>query len=240
MTSYLLKDRPNFIRYRKKWITENRDSWLAARKKIEDINRLPLPDNCALEKADYTIFDLETTGFTAPLGDEIISIGALKFESNPLETYYSLVQSCKPVSPLVSSLTGLTEAETSKGAPFPEMLPQFLDFTQNRVLVAHPASFDVPFMEIMCRKWLLPEVKLPVLDSFQLAELLFPGKDNSLDGFLRRFHMPVIERHHALNDAKITAEIFSILLKEAAATKYKSLYSLIRETDAVARKRRRI
>lgn len=175
------------------------------------------------------------------MGDEVLSIGALYQEAGRSyvnNTFYSLIRTVKDVPPVITALTGLTSKEVELGEDFPIVLRQFLQFSQGTVLVAHPAGFDIPFLQEMCKKWKLPVIEPVVLDSINLAKLLYPGADNSLDRLLQKFHMPVIERHHALNDAVITAEVFQNLLEEADRKEYKVLEELMTECETAGAKRR--
>ncbi|SDN32306.1 3'-5' exonuclease [Alkalicoccus daliensis] len=230
-----------FRQYRNEWIENYPEEWELTEKLIRDFNAVKIDDSRKISQTTFTIFDIETTGFYAGLGDEMISIGALYLENGKAfvnNTFYSLVYAAKPVPEAVTEITGLTSAETNMGEDFPRVLRQFLQFTKNTVLVAHPASFDIPFLQTLCRRWKLPIIRPVVVDSFLLAKLLYPGADNSLDSLLQRFHMPVIERHHALNDAVITAELFQNLLDAAQEKNYHSLKELLKELNAAGRKRR--
>ncbi|WP_160058149.1 3'-5' exonuclease [Alkalicoccus saliphilus] len=240
--TYIKHDRPRFRHFQKEWINEHRDEWHLAREAVKQANTSAYPFEPDVEKAEFTVFDLETTGFSMHMGDEILSVGGVHFKKNQTdaEDFYSVVRSSKPIPPVVTKLTGLTDTDTREGEAFPSVLIKFLRFTHGRILSAHPASFDVPFLEAMCRRWNLPLLKMPVLDTAKLAALLYPGQDTSLEALLSRFQLAERQGHHALTDAKITAEVLQHLLEKAAEENYWSLPSLIKDTHRVAGKRRRI
>ncbi|TVP84306.1 MAG: 3'-5' exonuclease [Alkalicoccus sp.] len=239
--TYIKHDRPRFMHFRKEWIKKHKEEWYQAQETVKKVNAAAYPFERELEKAEFTVFDLETTGFSVHLGDEILSVGGVHFKKNQsdLNNFYSLVQASKPIPPVVTKLTGLTDAETREGEAFPSVLIKFLHFSHGRILSAHPASFDVPFLEVMCRRWNLPLLKMPVLDTAKLASLLYPGQDTSLEALLHRFHLPERQGHHALSDAKITAGVLQHLLEKAAEENYRSLPSLIKDTHRLPGKRRR-
>lgn len=242
LVAHAWTDRSRFRTYRDKWINEHEDEWRKTCQIIEKFNQTTVKTDRPVNEVTFTLFDIETTGFYVSLGDEILSIGALYHEAGKSyvnNTFYSLIYSVKPVPDSITALTGLTSKEAKMGEDFPIVLRKFLQFSNGTVLVAHPAGFDIPFLQAMCKRWKLPVFEPAVLDSINLAKLLYPGADNSLDRLLQRYHMPVIERHHALNDAVITAEVFQNLLQAAEEKGYSLLSELMEECSQAGAKRRR-
>ncbi|WLR52693.1 exonuclease domain-containing protein [Bacillus tianshenii] len=170
-----------------------------------------------LSNCTFTIFDLETTGFFPDLSDEIISIGAVKVKNLQViyeDTFYSVIKPLGSVPQHTEELTGLSRKEIHKGARFPLALHKFLAYSQNTILVAHPASFDINFLQKTIEKWGLPSFSPAYIDSLRLANWLHHSKNNYLDDLVARYHIQTRERHHALNDALMTAEIFTHLMEE--------------------------
>lgn len=168
-----------------------------------------------LFETTWTVFDLETTGFFPNLGDEIVSIGAIKLNVSEMkfeEHFYEVVSPICEVPNYIFDLTGLDEQQVRSGKLFPEAFLKFLQFSQNTILVAHPASFDVHFLQVMAKRWGLPKYKPLYLDSYFLANFLRPKQNNKLDPLVSYFGIEQKERHHALNDAQMTAEVFKKLL----------------------------
>ena len=171
--------------------------------------------NQSLMETTYTVFDLETTGFYPKLGDEIVSVGAIKLNVNEMkfpEHFYEIISPIGDVPDQIYSLTGLSEEQVNNGKSFDEVFSKFLNFSKGTVLVAHPASFDVPFLQVMAKRWQLPHFQPTFIDSYYIANYLRPKKNNKLDGLVSYFNVEHKERHHALNDAQMTAEVFTNLL----------------------------
>lgn len=165
---------------------------------------------------EFTVFDLETTGFFPDIGDEILSIGAIKIKEGHVlfdETFYKVVKPIHTVSKATRKLTGLTTEDLVRGTPLPDAIQDFLTFSQGSILVAHPASFDISFLRKVLHKWELPPFETVYVDSFLVANSLYPDEKNFLDQLVSRFNIPKRLRHHALYDAIMTAEIFIQLLK---------------------------
>ncbi|WP_273835213.1 3'-5' exonuclease [Guptibacillus sedimenti] len=163
----------------------------------------------------FTVFDLETTGFYPAIGDEVISIGAVKVdlvEGRILEeSFYRIVRPIKKVPRFVRQLTGLSIDEIRAGWTFIEAFEEFLSFSKGTTLVAHPVKFDVYFLQNLIQRWGLPDYLPPYLDSEALAKELFPRSNPQLDSLIRKLNIDRHERHHALNDAKMTAELLLVM-----------------------------
>ncbi|WP_175991427.1 PolC-type DNA polymerase III [Bacillus sp. Marseille-Q1617] len=164
----------------------------------------------------FTIFDLETTGFFPEVGDEIISIGAVKVSEGEMkedETFYKVIDPLQTVSRKTKKFTGLKRKDFKNGVTLPVGLKHFFEFSKGTILVAHPASFDINFLQKRLHKWELPSFQPEYIDSFALANALLERDDCYLDAMVKKFGINKKTRHHALNDAIMTAEIFEHLLK---------------------------
>lgn len=179
--------------------------------------RQPVMDQNNFTTNEFTVFDLETTGFFPDIGDEILSIGAIKIKEGHVKydkTFYKVVKPIHTVSKATKKLTGLSTEDLAKGASLPDAIQDFLKFSEGSILVAHPASFDMSFLRKVLHKWELPPFETVYVDSFLVANSLYPDEKNFLDQLVTRFNIPKRIRHHALYDAIMTAEIFIQLLKD--------------------------
>ncbi|WP_077621627.1 3'-5' exonuclease [Sediminibacillus massiliensis] len=171
-----------------------------------------------LGEVSFTIFDLETTGLIPDLGHEVISIGAIQLTGLKYcrkQTFHKIIRPIRPVSKRIKDLTGIDKSEIKNAGLFIEAFDKFLDYSKGSILVAHPAKFDIRFLKTMLKRWKLPDYEPLVVDSQSMAKWLYPGLDYQLDPLIRHFGINKLERHHALNDAIMTAELFELLLERA-------------------------
>lgn len=97
----------------------------------------------------YVVFDLETTGLNHRQ-DRIIEIGAVKVEHGRItERFSQLVDPQIPLQPEIVSLTGITNSDLAGKPTIDKVLPAFLSFAEDCLLVAHNATFDVSFIRRM-------------------------------------------------------------------------------------------
>ncbi len=163
---------------------------------------------------EYVAFDLETTGLDAR-NDQIIEIGAvLMKEGQEISRFNSFVDPHCAVDRKISELTGITPAML-KGAPdITEVLPEFLKFVGDRVLVAHNADFDTGFIRAACKR-LGYEYKFTDADTLILSQNLLPQlKRFSLDQVAAALSLPEFNHHRAADDALTCGMVFGRLLEK--------------------------
>lgn len=164
-----------------------------------------------------TVFDLETSGF-APHADDILSIGAVRVDGtfvNEQNTFYTLVKPRRPIPSVIVELTGITDELANTGAPLAEALIAFLKFAEDRVLIAHGTGHDKQFLNVAL--WETSRVRLThrVLDTMMIARWLRPGLGSyGLDEVLDAFGIGIAGRHHALQDALMTARLWASQVEE--------------------------
>ena len=92
--------------------------------------------------------------------------------------------------------------------PVEEVLPKFLDFVGDAVLVAHNAGFDVSFIEQNCRYQEIEKEFISV-DTVALARVLLPTLSKyKLNVVAKALNISLENHHRAVDDAQATAEIF--------------------------------
>jgi DNA polymerase-3 subunit epsilon len=176
---YILHDWHRFNYDKNKWIKQNNEHYQEIVHHLGQLNDSIDIGDQAISEVTFTVFDLETTGFFPEIGDEIISIGAMKINQKLIqfpESYYEVVSPVKMPSAKVRNLTGLDASQIRSGKPFPYAFLEFCEFSTNTAIVAHPASFDVNFFKEMTRRWGLPIYDPYTVDSFEMAKFLYPGK----------------------------------------------------------------
>ena len=156
----------------------------------------------------YVVFDIETTGFS-PVKNKIIEIGAVKVEHGVIvDRMDEFINPEVPIPFEIERLTGINDAMVMNAPTVDVILPRFLDFVGDAVLVAHNASFDVSFIrhnaELLGRS-----IEPTVLDTVTLARVLLPNLNRyKLDTVAKALHVSLENHHRAVDDAEATAGIF--------------------------------
>lgn len=160
----------------------------------------------------YVVFDLETTGLRADKC-KIIEIGAVKIQNETIvDTFSTLINPKESISYKIETLTGINNSMV-KGAPLiEEMLPKFLDFVGDAVLVAHNANFDVTFINNKAKEQGI-KTNFTVADTLTLSRMLIPDmKKFKLDAVAKKLGVILENHHRAVDDSMCTAKIFLKLI----------------------------
>ena len=174
----------------------------------------------------YVVFDLETTGLS-PIKDKIIEIGALKVVAGEIvDRFSTFVNPGRPIPYEVTRITKITDEMVLDSPSIEKVLPGFLDFIENSVLVAHNANFDVRFLEQNCRYQNL-EREFVSVDTLALARVLLPAISKyKLNNITNALKIPLENHHRAVDDAEATAKVFLKfieMLKERGITTLKGI-----------------
>src|SRR3954451_24833624 len=120
----------------------------------------------------FVVLDLETTGGSAAT-DAITEVGAAKFRGGEcLGTLATLVNPGRPIPPSITYLTGITEAMVLPAPTIDEVLPAFLEFAGDAVLVGHNVRFDMSFLQAALAGAGRPRAKHRAIDTCALARRL--------------------------------------------------------------------
>jgi len=163
-----------------------------------------------LARTAFCVVDLETTGGSPERGCAIIEIGAVRVDVNRrVECFGRLVNPRRPLPPFISRLTGITAAMLAAQPDIVDVLPDFLEFVGDRVLVAHNAPFDLAFLNAAMVNRFSRPLHQPHICTLRLARRLLPTlRRRGLDAVAAHFGIPLVDRHRALGDATVTTEIW--------------------------------
>ena len=156
----------------------------------------------------FVVFDLETTGFSNK-NDKITEIGAVKVKNFEIvDRFNELINPEKDISYKVQELTGITNDLIKDKPTIEEILPRFMEFVGDSVLVAHNAEFDIGFINQKCKEMNI-EFKNKSVDTLMLSRILLPHlKRFKLNNLTKELGVPLHNHHRAVDDAAATAQIF--------------------------------
>ncbi len=174
----------------------------------------------------YVVFDIETTGFS-PEKNRIIEIGAVKLrDGNIVDRFSTFVNPDVPIPFDIEKLTGINDSMVLGCPKIDVILPQFLDFCGDAVMVAHNAAFDIGFITYYAKKLGLRFFPT-VLDTVALARVLLPNLNRyKLDTVAKAVNVSLENHHRAVDDAEATAGIFAEFIKRFRAREIETLDGL--------------
>lgn len=161
----------------------------------------------------FVVFDIETTGLN-PKVSKIIEIGAVKIVNGEVvSTFSKFVNPQVPIPYNITKLTSITDDMVIGADTIEVVLPEFLEFVADSVLVAHNAGFDTKFIKKYAKD-MGRNVENTVIDTMTLAHILCPelGKF-TLDRICKHLGIKLENHHRAVDDAAATGDIFKRFLK---------------------------
>ncbi|KEI17037.1 PolC-type DNA polymerase III [Clostridium haemolyticum] len=177
----------------------------------------------------FVVFDLETTGFSSEY-DKIIEIGAVKIKNgNIIDSFSTFINPEIKIPYNITELTSITNDDVKNADTIDNVLPKFIEFCKDSVLVAHNANFDMSFIRKNCND-LSIDINYTVMDTVPLAKFLFPElKRYKLNTIAKHLGVSLENHHRAVDDAKATADILLCCFKLLDDMKITSLDSLNKE-----------
>ena len=193
---------------------------------VDDLKTVVVNSKNQSLQGDYVVFDIETTGFS-PVKNKIIEIGAVKVKNGVITDHFShFVNPQEPIPPNIESLTGITDRMVMEEPTIDVILPEFLKFCEDSVLVAHNADFDVSFIREKSAELGLP-FDATYIDTVLLSRFLITGISKyTLDSVAKYMGVKLTDHHRAVNDAQATAEIFVKFIPMLKAKEIETLDSL--------------
>ncbi|MDW3197017.1 MAG: 3'-5' exonuclease [Cytophagales bacterium] len=184
----------------------------------------------------YVVLDCETTGIAKK--DKIVSIGAVIVQNksialgNVLDIHLPITENSA-----AAAIHGEL-SDQSRERDIKQALPEILNFLSNHIIVGHHLPFDLGKLNKLYQLH-YPGFKLknPVLDTMTMMKRIDPvryernvaGSDSmQLDVLCKEFGILVENRHTALGDAYLTAQLFQKLLVKLKARGIDTMGNLLK------------
>ncbi len=206
---------------------------------VDDLKEIVTGDEGQDLNADFVVFDIETTGFS-PVNNKIIEIGAVKIRQGEITDRFSVfVNPGVPIPFEIEKLTSINDSMVMDAPPVEVILPQFLDFCRDAVLVAHNANFDMSFIMENAKRQGLSR-KFTFVDTLGIARVLLTHQaKHTLDAVAKTLSISLENHHRAVDDAECTAHIFlkfSAMLKERGAVTLSRINALGESSPDIIKK----
>jgi DNA polymerase-3 subunit epsilon len=187
---------------------------------VETLLRPGLEDadlDTPLSEVTFVVVDVETTG-TSPNLASLTEVAAARYRGGErLGTYQTLVRPDERIRPLVTVLTGISEAMVADAPRVGTVLPSLLEFVGPAVVVGHNVRFDLSFLNralVATGRDPLPNA---AVDTLALARRLVRDQvpDCKLGTLAAHLRLPHQPSHRALSDVLATGDLLHALLERA-------------------------
>lgn len=181
--------------------------------------------------SDYVVIDTETTGLDYEYCN-IIEVSAVKYSAGAIVGKFSSLVKPEPyevmnddgdwvaeyVDEFISGLTGITNEMLAEAPEPTEVLPKFLDFIGNSLLIGHNVNFDVNFLYDAAERYCGKKLSNDFIDTMRIARKLLPDlKHHRLSDVAAACGVAVTNAHRAEADCLTTAACYSALRDRALA-----------------------
>jgi len=178
---------------------------------------------------EYIVLDLETTGLSKHQ-HKITEIAAVKVKNNKIkDEFHTLVNPCTPIPSFITRLTGISNEMVQSAPKVNKVLPHFLNFLEDNVIVAHCATFDHGFISANTAKYLNKIFNNEKICTRKLATRLLPQlPSKKLSSICEHFNIQNLRAHRAMTDVLATNEVFSNFLKTLNKAEIKTKEDIIK------------
>ena len=185
-----------------------------------NFTKLNITEFTSISKSRYIAFDLETTGLDYG-SDAIVEIGAVLIENGVItKEYHQMIDPERPMPYEASAVNHITDDMLSGQPKIHQVLPAFLSFVGDDVLVAHNALFDMRFLAQAC---MVNRLRIPIVffDTMNLARYWPEAEDKKLISLASAAGIQIDEAHRALSDARAVADLIAATNQRRAESRKK-------------------
>lgn len=156
----------------------------------------------------YIAFDIETTGLR-PGDDEIIEIGALKVRDGKVQERFSeFIKPRLPIPGNITGITGISDDMVAGARNREQVIPDFLDFCEDDILIGHNILFDYSFVGNSAKSlgYTFERSGIDTLDIAREVHHDLPSR--SLGALCDHYRIVNAAAHRAYHDALATAKLY--------------------------------
>lgn len=164
-------------------------------------------------RQDYCIVDIETTGYN-PGWDEIIELCAIKVRNGQIEDkFVSLVKPNNTVPNYITEMTGITSEMVATAPSLKEILPHFINFIGEDIILGHNVTFDLNFISFETTRLFGQPFLNNYMDTLSLSrKVLTSASNHKLLILATEFSLP-LPAHRADADCITTKALYDLICK---------------------------
>ncbi|MFV9511048.1 exonuclease domain-containing protein [Tepidibacillus sp. LV47] len=191
-----------------------------------------------LSSIDYVVIDSETTGFFPDKGDEIISLSAVKITKGKISptVFFTYLSPTQPIPKKIIELTGIDEKVIAHAPKIEDVIQEFLTFIGQSWIVGFHISHDLTFLNDFLQKNYQRTMDRSVFEIQKVLQVVIPGHLlKTLDDALDYYSIPIYQRHHALDDSIMTANLWLKILQDCEEQGIVTLFDLYSRISSISK-----
>ena len=167
-----------------------------------------------IEKQKFVCLDCETTGLDTD-NDRIIEVAAICFDlSQPYGEFESLVDPECSIPEASEAIHHISQKMVSGMPTIKKVLPEFLEFVGNHIIVGHGVGFDIKILAKSAEREGIPTTikENRYIDTLRMARIYGESPTNSLEQLRKHFQIEPEVAHRAMSDVIVNIEVFKRLV----------------------------
>lgn len=166
---------------------------------------------------NYCVVDIETTGLS-PEQNQIIELSAIRVRDGKIVDRFSeLVNPHCGLSASITALTGITDDMLRDARCIETVLPEFLAFIGNDVIIGHNVCFDLSFIDRAASEFGTHNFDCKYIDTLQISRRVHPElAHHRLSDMVDHYCINCETAHRALADCESTYNVYERLFEEIA------------------------
>ena len=159
---------------------------------------------------DYTVIDLETTGFSQTF-DSILEIAAIRYRNdNMVDHFHTLINPGFEIPSHITSLTGIKNKDVESAPKIEDVINEYLDFVGNDIIIGHNVGFDIGFLKSNSSR----PIENNYVNTLRISHKANPElESHSLSLLIGKYNISS-ELHRALYDCEATAKVYQLMKKD--------------------------
>lgn len=129
-------------------------------------------------------------------------------EHEIVDEFYSLINPLTEFSSFNIAIHGITPADITGAPTFAELWPTLYKYLAGNLVIAHNASFDMCVIRNTLDYFHIVYPKMDYLCTANIAKKVWPDLINHKLNTVAAHHGITFEHHHALEDARVAANVF--------------------------------
>ena len=163
---------------------------------------------------EYCVLDIETTGVSFRT-EKITEIAVVKIKNGEkIAEFSTFVNPERKIPKRIVEITHITDEMVQDAETIEQVMPKFLEFVGNDVLVAHNAGFDIGFLRYNAEN-LGYKLDNVYIDTLSLSRALFTDfKKYKLGIIAEKLGIVVEVAHRALDDVITLIKVFNVMVEK--------------------------
>lgn len=172
----------------------------------------------------FVVFDIVTTGLSA-YKHKILELGAVKIVNGSKKTTFSslIYTPNSPIPYEVEQETGIHDIDLQNAPTLEEVLPRFIEFCDQSVLVSFNGQYVMSFLKEACSKVGINK-EFTYIDLEVLSRAMVKDANKfTIHAIGNKLKLKLDVKNRALNDADCISEIFRVFSRELLSQKILTL-----------------